>query len=165
MRGSSVSDSSPGLVRLLACLLIMLFPGGLFAQATPESHDGQSFSLVYDVEHETTLVGTIQEIVTKHVAGSPAGMHLMVAAPQGTVDAHLGPFLSKKTKDAMVVGAPIQLVGAPVQLREKQYFMVRELSVGGSTVAIRNTNGLLVNYPASPAKARNVVKTGKGGQQ
>ena len=47
--------------------------------AAPESRAGQGFGPAYDLAHETTLAGTIQGVVTRPEAGSPAGMHLLIA--------------------------------------------------------------------------------------
>jgi hypothetical protein len=142
---------------LLAALII---PAG--AQE-PKSTVGRGFGPAYDVTHETTLSGTIEDVVTKPPAGGVGGLHLMVAGPQGVVDAHLGSFLSKETKDSLHAGMPVQIIGAPIQLHEKEYFLARELNVDGKTVVIRSERGFLV-LP----RGGNIVKrtkAAKGEQQ
>ena len=138
---------------LLSTLLaISAIPLG--ALVAPETHAGRGLAPAYDATHETTLVGTIQEVLNEHVAGNRAGMHLLVACPQGVVDTHLGPFLTPQTKDALHTGALVQIVGATMQLEDKEYFLARELSVGGRTFTIRNRRGPLV-YPHGDRGAKN----------
>ena len=155
MRRSPLKSLTTMMAALLGGLLFMILAVPLGAQAAPQSHAAQGFGPAYDVAHEVTLTGVIREVVTKHEAGSPAGMHLLVAVSEGVVDTHLGPFLSKETKDALHVGAAVQIVGAKMQMRDKEYLLARELNLGGSTITIRNSRGILL----LPHGDR-VVKTG-----
>jgi hypothetical protein len=143
------------LAGLLAGPLLAILAIPLGAQPAPESRPAQGFGLVYDAARETSLIGTIQEVVTQHVVGSPAGMHLLVAGPQGVVDTHVGPFLSQETKAALQTGMPVQIVGASVSLHGKEYFLARQLTVGGRTVTIRNTRGFLVFPQGQYGAAKN----------
>jgi hypothetical protein len=129
---------------LLAGLLLAIFAIPLNAQPGRTTHPGRGFGPGYDAAHEVTLNGTVQEVVTKHVLGSPAGMHLLVAGPQGTVDAHVGPFLTKDTREALHLGPPIQIVGAMQTLHGRQYLLARQLIFGGRTVTVRSPNGFLL---------------------
>jgi len=135
---------------LLTGLLFAILAIPLAATTAPESR-GRGFGPAYDAAHETTLNGTIQKVVTKHEIGSPAGMHLLVAGPEGVVDTHVGSFLSKATKESLQVGTPVQIVGATMSLRGKKYFMARQLTVGGRTVTVRSKHGLLVREHAPRA--------------
>ena len=150
---------------LLTGLLFAMLAVPAGAQPATESRTGQGLGPVYDAAHETTLNGTIQQIVTKHVAGSPAGMHLMVAGPQGLVDAHVGPYLSKTTQAALRKGVPVQIVGATEQAHGKEYFLARQLTFsGGRTVTIRTANGFLVQSQAGRAgQSKNTTSASKGG--
>jgi hypothetical protein len=130
-------------VRLLNALLFVTLIISARAQE-PKSSVGGGFGPAYDVAHETTLTGTIQDVVTKPAAGGMGGLHLLVNGPQGTVDAHLGAFLSKETKDSLHTGMLVQIVGAPIQLHDKEYFLARELNIDGHTVVIRSERGFLV---------------------
>jgi hypothetical protein len=144
MRRTRLLQSTRLIAGLLSGLLFAILAIPLGAQSAPKTRPGQGFGPAYDAAHETTLNGTIEEVVTKHAIGSPAGMHLMVAGPQGTVDTHVGSFLSKETKDALHAGTPVEIVGAKLQLHGNEYFMARLLTVGGRTITIRNMRGLLV---------------------
>jgi hypothetical protein len=141
-------------------LAILVIPAG--AQE-PRSMVGRGFGPAYDVAQETTLTGTIEDVVSKPAAGVVGGLHLMVAGTQGVVDAHLGAFLSKETKDSLHAGMSVQIIGAPMQLHDKEYFLARELNVDGHTVVIRSERGFFV-LP----RGGNIVKrtkAAKGEQQ
>lgn len=123
---------------LLACLSIPMS-----AQIAPSSHLEHNLPARYDAAHEITINGTIQEVITKHVPGSPAGVLVLVAGSDGLVDAHLGPFVSSETKGALDAGAPVRILGAMTEIGGKQYLLARELTIGGRTITIRNNHGFL----------------------
>jgi hypothetical protein len=129
---------------LLFSLLFATMAVSLDAHAASVSRPAQGFRPFYDAAHETTFEGTIQEVVLKHAPGSPAGMHLMVAGPQGLVDAHVGPFMSKETKEVLQAGVPVRIVGASTTVRGKTYFLARQLTVDGNTITVRNARGFIV---------------------
>ena len=146
---------------LLASLLFAILVVPLGAQTAAESRPGSGFGPSYDAAHEIVLEGTIQEIVTDHAVGSPVGMHLLVAGPQGVTDAHVGPFLTQETKDALLTGAQVQMVGAMLSLHGKDYILVRQLTVGGRSVTVRSKHGLLVHE--RPVVAQRSRREGKSG--
>jgi hypothetical protein len=150
---------------LLAGLLLAILAIPLNAQPVRASHPGRGFSSGYDAAHEITLNGTVQEVITKHVLGSPAGMHLLIAGPQGTVDAHVGPFLAKDAREALQAGLPVQIVGAMETRHGRQYLLVRQLIFGGRLVTVRSANGFLLPtfaYGRTPSRTRT-LKSGPGG--
>jgi len=149
-------------VGLLCGLLFATIVLPLGAQPASATRPGRGFGPAYDAAHEITLNGTVQQVITKHTKGSPAGMHLMVAGPGGLVDAHVGPFLSKEMKDALHMGTPVQIVGANVSLHGKTYLYARLLSVGGSTVTVRSKHGALAHqHSTSQHVARSWKQTSK----
>jgi hypothetical protein len=149
---------------LLAGLLFAILTVPLGAQPASETRVGHGFGVVYDAAHEITLTGTVQEVVTRRMPGRPAGMHLFVAGPQGLVDAHVGPFLTREMKEALHTGTPVQIVGAMASLRGRKYLMVRELNVGGTTVTVRSEHGFLVRPHDSSAKTKETAELeSKGG--
>jgi hypothetical protein len=143
---------------LLAGLLLAILAVPLVAQPPTETHVGHGFSPVYDAAHETTLTGTIRKVVTQHAAGSPAGMHLLVSGPEGVVDAHVGPFLTKETKQALQEGTPVRIVGAMTSMHGKGYLLARLLTVGDHTVKIRSERGLLAPVPSGVRSAARSEK-------
>jgi hypothetical protein len=128
---------------LLTGLLLAVVPLQPSAQTAADSRTQRPMKFSYDKAHEITVNGTVQEVVTKHVAGSPVGMHLLVAGSDGLVDAHVGPYLGKDIQEALHMGLPVQIVGAMEESHGKHYLLARQLIFGGRTVTVRNENGFL----------------------
>ncbi|MGA2100801.1 MAG: hypothetical protein ABSG34_06830, partial [Candidatus Sulfotelmatobacter sp.] len=93
MRSTRKNPFSLALAGILPGLLLAIFALPVGAQPVDEAPTAPSRMIIYDSAHEVTINGTVQTVVAKHVAGSPAGMHLLVSGAQGTVDAHVGPFI------------------------------------------------------------------------
>ena len=123
---------------LLACLAVPVA-----AQSGLESQPVRGMA-AYNAAHESTINGTVEQVITKRTLGSPAGMHLLVSGSNGIVDAHVGPFLSRETQQALHTGLPLQVVGAMETVRGKRYLLARQLVYGGQTITIRNANGILL---------------------
>jgi hypothetical protein len=156
MKRSRVTTPVPILAGLWPSLLFATLFAASFATfafsldtETAPAQAGRGFAAPYDAAHEITLTGNVQEVVTKHVAGSPAGMHLLIDGPQGTVDAHLGPYLAKDTQEALHTGTPVQIVGAMESLHGRQILLARQLVFGGRIVTIRSPHGFLVRAHAT----------------
>lgn len=138
-RGSVCLDlriAGPGL-----CLLCAILTIPLIAQPA-ETHSPQTI-LGYDKAHEITLNGIVQETFTRHEADSPAGLHVVVNGPQGLVDAHLGPYMTKQTQEALKSGTPVQIVGAIERYHGKETLLARRLIFGGRLITVRNDRGFL----------------------
>lgn len=151
---------------LMTGLLFAILSIPLQAQPTVQSHPGHGFGPAYDAKRETTLEGTIQRVVTKHVAGTPAGMHLMVVGPQGLVDAHLGSFLSKETTKSLQAGTSVHIVGAMSVVHGKSYLLARQVTVGDHTFTVRSAHGVVApghNADSSRPAVRRTSKTESNG--
>ena len=99
---------------------------------------------LYDASKETTLAGTVSNVVTKPGAGMIAGGHLTVATGQGAVDAHVGRALQGPNAIAVKAGDSVKLVGVMATVNHNQIFLVRTVEAGGHTYTIRNERGFLV---------------------
>lgn len=154
-------------VIVLGTFLLVALSMPVGAQQAWSPSTGKGFGPAYDTTRETTLVGTIQQVVLNHETDKPTGVHLIIAGPQGTADACVGPFLSKRTKEAVQAGVSAQLIGSTMQLHDKEYFLVRELMVGGNSIVIRTQRGFLVDHRGNRAASMNETATSeaKGGQQ
>ena len=130
------------LSRLLLGLLLGTIP--LAAQTADESRLGRGFGAVYDAARETTVNGTIQQVVTQYVPGSSTGMHLLVSGSYGLVDVHMGPLVSRQTIQALRTGKAVQIWGAVSLLHGQSYFLARQLKVDGHTFTLRTPTGLPV---------------------
>ncbi|HUO26486.1 MAG TPA: hypothetical protein VMU61_12525 [Candidatus Aquilonibacter sp.] len=159
MRRTCLTKTTRALAGPLTGLLFSILVVPLGAATAPKTTPVGGFGPFYDAAHETTLTGTIQEVVTRHTPGSPAGMHLLVLGPQGVVDAHVGAFLSKQNREAMKVGMPVEIVGANVQLHGRQYLLARQITVGGHVITVRSARGAPVFQ--SPQRQRIVKVRGK----
>jgi hypothetical protein len=160
---NKISSLLRGLCAAL-CLAMVAIPLG--AQPTHVSQPGRGFGPGYNATHETTLNGTVQEVLTHHPVGSPAGTHLMVAGPQGMVDVHIGSFLTKDTREALHVGLPIQVVGAEQTLHGRQYLLARQIIFGGRLVTVRSSNGFLVpaiSHRRASSRSRSAKSLTNGG--
>ena len=129
------------LAGIVSAVLVAAIPAG--AQSAAASPARGAIPM-YDAAHEVTINGTVQEVVNKRVPGSPVGMHLIIAGTSGTVDAHVGPFLSKQVREALHTGLPIQIIGAMETLRGKQFLLARQLNYGGITAQVRGASGILL---------------------
>jgi hypothetical protein len=96
---------------------------------------------------DITVSGTVQQLVKTHVPGAPAGVQLLVAAPQGAVTASLGPNLSRTVLQSMSKGAAIQVSGGMQTINGKEYLLARNLTIGGNQIIVRNEHGFLTHYP------------------
>jgi hypothetical protein len=142
MRRLCLTKPTPLIAGLLAGLLFAIIATPL--GAAPAETQPQHPVFGYDKSHEVTLTGTIAQTVTKHIAGTPAGLHLLVTGPEGTIDAHLGPYMSKDILEALHAGTPVQIVGAMEKAHGKTILLAREVTVGGRQVKVRNENGMLI---------------------
>ena len=153
---------------VLSALLFAVASIPLGAQPAAQNHPLRQ-GVLYDKAHEVAIHGTVNRIVTQHVAGSPAGLHVLVNGDRGLVDAHLGPFMTKQTQQALRSGTPVQIVGAMQTVHGKQYLLAREVNFASRTVTVRNESGALLRVQAtqtSIARHRHASRVeGKGGVQ
>ena len=134
---------------LLSGVLFAMLSIPAVAQPVTQSHTGRTFA-AYDAAHEITFEGAVQQVVMKHTANSPAGMHLLVTGARGTIDAHVGSLLSKPTRDALHVGLPVQIVGAVEVINGRPFVLARQLTFGGRTINVRSKTGFLLMSPDVP---------------
>jgi hypothetical protein len=119
----------------------------------------------YSPARETTLTGTIDQVVSGHTAGSPAGLHLLVNAPGGVIDASLGAYLTPEARQTLAKGAAVQLCGVTRSIDGTDYLLVRTLTVAGHSINIRNQHGFLIHPRASGPKTRLGANASAGGAQ
>jgi hypothetical protein len=122
--------------------------------------------LGYSPARETTVTGTIDQVVTGHSAGSPSGLHLLVNGSQGVIDASLGSYLTAEAQKSLTKGAAVQLSGVTRSIDGTQYLLTRTLSVAGNSIKIRNEHGFLIHPRANNgAKIRLGTNASAGGAQ
>jgi hypothetical protein len=158
----SVSNRS-AMIAALSTMVLAIAAIPVAAQPATESSAQHGFGVIYDRAHEITINGSIQKVVLKSVPGAPGGLHLLVAGAQGLVDAHLGPFMTKEIQAKLQNGTEVQIVGAVEHVRGKSYLLAREVTVGGSTIIVRNERGFLLpqqNSAALALKNKGIAQTG-----
>ena len=122
---------------------------------------GAAGPLSYNATEEVTLTGTVSSVLMQAAPGMIVGSHLMLATPSGPVDASLGRFgLQGDGAVSVAAGQQIEATGVMKTVKDKCFFLVRTLKVGGEVYTIRNKHG----FPVSPqARKRAGQKTdGKG---
>jgi hypothetical protein len=140
----------------------VLLPGGIAARraaaqsSDPSSLPAQGWSPA-SASGEVTVLATIRQVVSDHVAGSPAGLHILVDGPLGSFDASLGSYLSSEVREALSNGAAVQITGVVRSANGRDYLFARQLKVAGHQVVIRNSNGFLVRTPSSTGTRSNKV--------
>ncbi|HZC24197.1 MAG TPA: hypothetical protein VE866_12715 [Candidatus Binatia bacterium] len=162
MRGHRLEQSIPMIARLMIGLFIAITAVSLNAQPL-DSEAQPSRAFGYDKAHEITLTGTIAAINEKPARGNPVGLHLVLSAPQGRVDAHLGPYMTKETIEALHTEIPVQVVGATEKLHGKEFLLARQVIFGGRLVQVRNENGFLVREHSAKSHHRNQKSGSKEG--
>ena len=73
----------------------------LNAQTSLDSASTRPFAPAYKNPQEITLTGVVREVISAPAPHRPIGQHLVIASPQGAIDAHLGPYLSDDVLKAL----------------------------------------------------------------
>jgi hypothetical protein len=123
------------------------------AGAPATSFRGTSASQTTPAADEVTVAGTIEQVVSTHTPGRPRGLQLVLAGPQGTINASLGPYLSTDVKESLAAGQHVEVTGVTHTGNGQGYFLVRDFTVGGHHVTVRNEKGFLI-HPQKPGITR-----------
>ncbi len=98
----------------------------------------------YDPATETTVTGTVDEV--KHLP-SPGrgggGLHLMLSAPAGPIEVHVGPasFVSSKNF-TFAKGDALSVVGSRVKMGGQEVLIAREITKGDQVLTVRDAQGI-----------------------
>jgi hypothetical protein len=157
---------------VMFCLSVLggIVPGVAIAQSsatvTPStSFHGTSASQTHATS-AVTVAGTIQQVVSTQAEGSPRGLHLVLAGPQGIIDASVGPYLASDVKESLATGKQVQIAGTTQTFNGQSYFLVRELTIGDRQITIRDENGFLVHPRAEESnRTRQNQTVTKGDNQ
>jgi len=154
-------------VRVFAWLVAAMLLAMAAASATPpqSSSSGEGSALAFDQTKEVTVVGTVERLVTHPASGGPAGLHLFISSSGKTVDAHLGPFLSRQNQEALVSGQSVQIVGISTNIHGKDVLLARQLIFAGRLVTVRNERGALVREHPARHTTRESKPAVNGGAQ
>ena len=140
-------------------LLLLAFRCPMQAQTTAAASSAAT-PLRYGVAEEFTLTGTVSSVLMKAAPGMIVGSHLLLATPSGPVDASLGRFgLQGAGAASVAAGQQIEATGIMKMIKNKTFFLVRTLKVGGEIYTIRSKHG----FPVSP-QARQRARQRMGGK-
>ena len=142
----------------VAVAAVVAIPLG--AQTAAKPVNPRPWMQAYDPAHEISIEGTVQEVVSHRIPGSPIGLHVIVSAAQGPLDVHLGPYMSKATVESLKSGTPIGIIGAMMQVNGRDYLLARQINFNGQSVTVRAESGVLVRtvnrtWQASSESANN----------
>ena len=151
-----------GLATLLA---LMLNAGAAHAQAAAETTK-PAIPLRYDISKEVTLNATVESVPSKSSGGplhSGSNTGFVLQTSSGPVKGRLTPFvLNGKGAIPISVGDHLQVTGVMMTVKnDRQVFVIRIITVGGRTYAIRNERGFPLEHPGQNASA---ATGSKGGQ-
>jgi hypothetical protein len=140
---------------LLVCIAIL--PGRAIAQASgaaaSTSFHATSAAGANFATEEVTLSGTIEKAIPASASGKPRALYLILSGPRGTIDANVGPYLPAKVQESLAAGQHIEVTGVSRTFNGKNHFLVRQLTVAGQQVTVRNERGFLVR-PRNAGAAR-----------
>ena len=115
----------------------------------------------YHLNSEVTIQGSIQSVVRKSTAGLMFGGHLIVSTTQGIVDVQIGKFiLSGPKPSSFATGEQIRAVGMMTTFHNRPVLLARLVQTPGSTIEVRNEQGIEISPIAREALARNASSTG-----
>lgn len=112
---------------------------------------------------EVTVTGTIQQTASQAVHAGPRGIHLVLTGTQGVFNANVGPYLSTNVKQSLSAGKQVQVTGVIQAFNGQDYLLVRELTVAGRQIIIRNQYGFLVHPESSTGSRSQHRQNGQNG--
>jgi hypothetical protein len=120
--------------------------------SSPPPVQAQTTALGYAVSDEVTLTGTVTNVLTKSLPGMIVGSHLLLATPDGPVDASLGRFgLIGDGALSVAAGQQIEATGVMKTIQGRSFLLVRTVKVSsGEVYIIRTEHG----FPVSPRARR-----------
>jgi hypothetical protein len=147
---------------LAALLALMLNAGVARAQTAAETSTKPAISPRYDISKELTLNAMVKSVPSKsHLGQANSGFVLQTTS--GEVRGSLTPFvLNGKGALSIAPGANVQVTGVMLTTKNnEQLFVIRLITMGGRTYAIRNERGFPVEHPGQNASATGESKGGQ----
>jgi hypothetical protein len=141
---------STGLGAVVALLLTLIF-----FQRPIQAQAVQAHTMAAS---EVTLTGTVESVLAKAAPGMIVGSHLLLATPNGPVDASLGRFgLQGDGAVSVAAGQQIEATGVMKRIKDTSVLLVRSVKVGGEVYTIRNKHG----FPVSPQARKRASEKGE----
>lgn len=135
----------------ISLLPVVLFYGMLSKDAAAESSAAVQSStgfVGWDANQaesrDVSVTSIIQQVISNHSSGIPAGLHVILSTPQGVLDVSVGPYLTQDIQLALITGAQIQALGQLKTIHDQTYLLARQFVLNGRLITIRNDHGSLV---------------------
>jgi len=131
------------------CLVFLCAAAGRPAIGQGRGLHQSSPSEAWKASDEITMSGVVQEVLTQHPAGGPAGFNFVMTVSQKPLTVSAGSGLDQNVRIQIHSGASVQVTGLTRTMNGQSYLLARELVVAGQTVQVRNKNGFPVHTTAS----------------
>ena len=129
--------AAAALLAIGAATVVMAQTTGMGRQASP----------MYDVQTETTIKGTVENVETVTGAGGRGrralgGTHLTLKTEKETLEVHVGPtaYLTEKGI-TLVKGDTLEILGSRVTIDEEPVVIARQIKKGDNTWTLRDASG------------------------
>ena len=133
----------PPLVALLAGTTF-LGAGANAQHPQLKSAAGPRVNSTYNVANEMSVQGTVLKY-TENFNVAPFGAHLLVQTAGGTVDVQAGSgVILRYNKMTFPVGSSVRVIGQYLANGDAKYFAARLIQQGTQVVAVRSTNGFVI---------------------
>lgn len=114
----------------------------------------------YNVERETTLIGTVQAY-TPGAQTAPLGAHVTLQTSGGVVDVHLGDArLLAASHFNIQSGDALRIIGENVAFGKGTQFVARIIQKGTQVLAVRSVRGIPLSYMAPRAGVQSKTQGG-----
>ncbi len=97
----------------------------------------------YDPKTETTVKGSVENVMQQTGQRGFSGIHLDLKSADGTYEVHVGPSAYvEKQGFSFAKGDEIQVTGSKVTMGGKEVIIAREIKKGDKTLSLRDAQGI-----------------------
>jgi DNA/RNA endonuclease YhcR with UshA esterase domain len=97
----------------------------------------------YNPNTETTVKGTVENVMQQNGSRGFSGMHLELKAGDTTYDVHVGPSAYVSNQGvSFAKGDEIEVTGSKVTMNGKEDVVARQIKKGDKTLVLRNAQGI-----------------------
>jgi len=108
------------------------------------------------------LADEVSSVISRASQGMTVGSHLLLATPNGIVDASLGRFgLRGAGAVSVSAGEHVEVTGVMRTIRGRSVFLARSVKANGHTYSVRNDHGVLLSPQARLRTGNNTGFNGK----
>lgn len=121
----------------LTCLIFLAAATTTFAQSGPRVPHA------YDPANETTITGTVEDVLHPPANNGMVGTHVNLKTQDGVIEVHVGPeaFIAKQNF-SIEKGDALTVTGSKQVIAEKNVLIAREVKKGNKVLTLRDANGI-----------------------